>query len=255
MSQNPRARRWAFTLNNPTPEEIESIDTLDTKILVYQTEAGEEGTTHLQGCIEFANARAFSTLHRFNERIHWEKCRNWKALLEYCQKEESRIDGPTMRRGLPDPVKDFYMIEHEQPWQRDIIALVQTEPDTRAIYWYWESTGATGKTTLARHLCLKYNAICLSGKAADMKYAVMQMERKPEIIIMDFSRSQEEFISYQGIEEIKNGMFFNTKYESGMCIFNPPHVIIFANFPPREVMLSADRWNIVDISGGEGGAV
>lgn len=253
MSQNPRSRRWSFTLNNPSPEEINIIDTMDTKILVYQTEVGEtEGTTHIQGCVEFNNARAFSSLHRLIERAHWEKSRNWKALLEYCQKEETRADGPSMRRGLPEPVKDFFKLELACSWQHEVLEIVNSEPDQRTVYWFWERTGSTGKTTLARHLCINKNAICLSGKAADMKYAIMQMEIKPSVVIMDFVRSQEEYISYQGIEEIKNGMFFNSKYESGMCIYNPPHVIIFANFPPDESKLSADRWHIVDINGNEG---
>jgi hypothetical protein len=54
-------------------------------------------------------------------------------------------------------------------------------------------------------------------------------------------------VSYSSIECIKNGMITNTKYETGFKVFNPPHVVVFSNFPPDEEKLSADRWNIKEI--------
>ena len=37
---------------------------------------------------------------------------------------------------------------------------------------------------------------------------------------MDFTRDVEEYVSYQAIEAIKNGIFYNTKYESKMITYN-----------------------------------
>ena len=82
-----------------------------------------------------------------------------------------------------------------------------------------------------------------------MKYEVMEYlkKNKLKIVMIDLTRCIENYVSYQGIEEIKNGIFYNTKYESGMVLFDSPHIIIFANFPPEEGKLNADRWNIVNL--------
>lgn len=73
-----------------------------------------------------------------------------------------------------------------------------------------------------------------------------------DICIMDFPRTVEGYVSYSAIEEIKNGMFFNGKFESSMVMFNTPHIVIFANFLPDTSKLSKDRWVIENISNTEG---
>lgn len=69
-----------------------------------------------------------------------------------------------------------------------------------------------------------------------MKYGVTAWleEHKLEVIFLDYTRSLENYISYEGLEQIKNGIFFNTKYESKMVTYPTPHVICFANFLPQK---------------------
>ncbi len=67
-------------------------------------------------------------------------------------------------------------------------------------------------------------------------------------IIWDIPRSSKGNVSYATLEAVKNGLICNTKYETGVKVFNPPHVIVFANFPPDdESQLSADRWHIISL--------
>lgn len=65
--------------------------------------------------------------------------------------------------------------------------------------------------------------------------------------IFDYTRSQEEYISYEALEAVKNGIFYNNKYESGMVVYNTPHVIVLSNFRPDLSKLSADRWRIKEV--------
>ena len=83
-----------------------------------------------------------------------------------------------------------------------------------------------------------------NGKNADIRYAYIY----EPIVIFDFSRSVEERVNYEIIESIKNDIFFSSKYESGMKLFNVPHVIIFANFYPDQNKLSLDRWDIREVN-------
>ena len=69
-----------------------------------------------------------------------------------------------------------------------------------------------------------------------------------DCVMFDIPRAHGGSISYSSLESIKNGMVCNTKYETGVKVFNSPHVIIFANFPPdKPELLSDDRWNVVNI--------
>lgn len=247
-----RGRYWCFTINNPIMSGEELSMTLSVGEYVFQLECGESGTNHYQGFIGFKNARTFASIKKLLPTAHIEKCKNMHAAKAYCSKSDTRIQGPwtniVTREEIRDPLKDVTL--HE--WQRNIIKLCDTQPDTRTIHWYHDSVGNSGKTSLAKHLCLTYpeKVLYLCGKAADMKYGVCEFIKKNDlkIVIIDLTRSVENFVSYQGIEEIKNGIFYNTKYESKMVIYNSPHVIVFANFEPELYKLSLDRWNIVDIN-------
>lgn len=105
-----------------------------------------------------------------------------------------------------------------------------------------------GETSLAKHICLnRSDAILVGGRAHDLKYAIskrVKAGKEPRIVTMNITRSMEQYVSYEGTEAAKDGIFFSGKYKGGMCVYNSPHIIIFANFKPRKKALSAGRWNI-----------
>lgn len=236
---------WCFTLNNYTDSEYNDIKFHSSiKNCVIGKEVGESGTPHLQGYICFDKKIRPKSLG-LTDRIHWEKCRNINASIEYCQKDDPepyikncKRHAPPYRMELPNPY----------PWQQDIINIVKDKPNERTIHWFWEPKGCAGKTTLQKHLLTHYNGIViLSGKAADMKNAIVNYQEKngilPTTVLINIPRSVEH-ISYTGIEEIKDMMFFSGKYEGGMVCGPNPHVIIFANEEPVMDEMSLDRWDI-----------
>lgn len=128
-----------------------------------------------------------------------------------------------------------------KPWQEKILKYVDTQPHPRKVLWYVDEIGNWGKTWLSNYLVAMKDAIVFSnGKSGDIAYAY----RNNKIVIFDFSRSQENFINYGVIEDIKNGRIFSGKYESCSKVFDIPHVICFSNFNPDTTKLSKDRWNI-----------
>lgn len=240
------AKKWCFTLNNYSDSDISSISSkFDTycDVWFYGKEVGENGTPHLQGYCEFKKkCRPKSKID--NEKIHWEKAKGSKTdNIEYCSK-----DGPLTGKGFPKPIKT---IEPDKEWMKNIIEIVNNEPDPRTIYWFWEPDGGAGKSAFTKWLIVNKGALVLSGKAADMKYGILKYKEKngdaPDIVIFDVPRSNQDYISYTGMEEIKNGFFFSPKYESDMVVFNSPHIIVFANNLPEYSKLSADRWKVIDI--------
>lgn len=241
--QESDCKRWCFTLNNYTENDLKNIvDALnsDDKYIIGK-EVGEKGTPHLQGYINFSKKCRLTALKKFNNKIHWEKCKGTEdENIEYCSKDGNYLTNLKIKK----PLK---ILKEEQlyKWQKDIIEIITKEPDDRTIYWYWEETGNVGKTTFSKYLSAKYGAIPIEGKKNDILFCAANFES--EIYIMDLERSMEDYVSYGAIEKIKNGYYMCSKYESRPIIRNNPHMIIFANFEPDITALSKDRWVIINL--------
>ena len=139
----------------------------------------------------------------------------------------------------PRVAKDWY------EWQAEMLAVIEGEPDSRAIYWIYDAEGNAGKTELAKYLLTNKSAVVLSGKTAD----ILHNYDNQDIAIFDFPRQAEDFVNYAAIEKVKDGCYHSGKYEGKVvCRDFDIHVICFANFLPDESKLSADRWNIRTVS-------
>lgn len=241
------SKYWVFRLSNYT---IEDMETLETKFLALNAKYifGEEicpttGTPHLQGYAEFEyKVRPIETIGI--KRIHWIK-RARDATTEdnirYCSKDGKYKTNFKIKQ----PLKKLACEENLYPWQITILEILKSEPDDRTIHWYWDEKGCGGKTTFCKFLTRKFGAIPLEGKKNDVLYCAAEFESN--LYLYDIERSLEDFVSYGAIEKIKNGYYMCAKYESKPIDRNPPHVFVFANFPPDEDKLSKDRWNIVKI--------
>ena len=89
MDQNPRARNWCFTYNNPTLDEIGIADALNSfpyVYAVYQLEVGENGTEHFQGYVMFQKQLRLSQIRNLFQ-AHWSVARKGpKENRDYCTK-------------------------------------------------------------------------------------------------------------------------------------------------------------------------
>lgn len=123
--------------------------------------------------------------------------------------------------------------------QKEILELLDQQND-RQVLWVTDINGGKGKTFLSKYMISKFKAQRFTnGRTRDIAFAY-QLDN--EYVIFDFSRSNEERINYQIIEDIKNGILFSSKYESKSLMFNPPKIVIMANFHPDSSKLSHDRW-------------
>lgn len=255
ISPASQIRVWCFTLNNPTLDEIDKIDAsfkVNAKKWVFAKEVGASGTPHLQGYVEFNGPKRLAGAKAcISERAHVERAKgNAAQNYAYCTKEV--FGGQLWEKGFPPArAKVLSPITTPRPFQKKILDMVAQKPDDRKIYWYWDAHGNTGKTALAKHMVLTMRALYVNGKGNDVKYAVSEMFKKQDIdvVVFGFPRTcGPEYVSYGALEEVKDGLVFSPKFESGMCAFNPPHVLVFANFPPDTSKLSMDRWHIEEIN-------
>lgn len=163
-----------FTINNPTEEDTPTLAWHNARYVVYQKEAGAEGTPHYQGYVNFSRAMRLTAVKKINGRAHWEPRRGThEQARDYCMKEEGRLEEPVelgappgqavaygaddMARAAVDPKISLYELMDRNPgvYSRNhrglkaIRILVQEKRNWETeIKWYWGPTG-TGKSKAA----------------------------------------------------------------------------------------------------------
>jgi len=251
-------KNWFFTWNNyPTTavETLERVFKLYGKGHTFQKEVGENGTPHIQGCVELKKAMRWSEF-KLSSSIHWEKTRSDVHASNYCKKSETSKPGSEPYIfGYPKPIK---ILDENKlyKWEKNIVELFFKEPDGRSLYWFYDKIGGIGKSTFCKFMYVKYKAITIQGgKMTDIMNIIFNINMdEVKMIIIDIPRNNGNMISYSAVECILNGMITNTKYETGIKVFNPPHVVVFCNLEPEIndknglPNLSLDRWKITEIN-------
>lgn len=214
----------------------------------------ETGREHLQCYFRFKNQKRFSTMKTALPGAHIESAKaDDQANYKYCSKEgdfKTNIVPKVSQEELKEMVLKSYDDVKWRPWQKDVLDIVETDPDGRTIVWIYEPDGNCGKSFLAKFLCCREGTIISSGKCSDVfnqvNVAILAGTR-PRLVICDVPRVCKDFVSYQALEKLKDGCLFSGKYEGGVLIFPPTHVICFANQMPDTSKMSGDRWRIYEI--------
>lgn len=246
--QPSRKTFYAFTCFNYDKDELEAqlnrqLVLISKKYIYGREICPDTQKKHLQGFIHLKKPMRITEL-KLPGNPHLEACIGSREQNEtYCAK-----DGDTVSYGYPKPI---IVIEKLRPWQQQIMDDIITKPiNPRKVYWYWESDGNIGKSAFVKYCVVKHNALfCDGGKKSDIINLVFNNDMDEcNLIIWDIPRCNLGSISYSALESIKNGLVCNTKYETGTKVFNPPHIIVFANTPPEEPeKLSKDRWVITEL--------
>jgi len=184
--------------------------------------------------------------------IHLSPAVDKEALKKYCMKKDlTYVDGPWDDREEDLPV-DVIDEKSLWPWQQTVLAALRAKPDDRKVCWLVDKKGCTGKTAFVK-FCRKHRlALPLSyTDAKDAAYMVTTQEYSPAYVF-DLTRCKPASLSatdlYAVMENIKNGLLQNTKYQSKAGILRPPaHVWVFANHVPDYKSLSRDRWMVYEL--------
>lgn len=252
-----KVRAWCFTWNNYTSDDVKYLQKeLEKSKFLFGEEIGTSGTPHLQGVVRFTNAMHFDTVRKLFKENHVEPCKKWIASLNYCSKDGitySNIPGKGTLTRKEFLMRKYYNEAIWRDWQKEMIEIAESPPDDRKIHWFWETAGNIGKSFAAKYLYMKWDAIVADGKKENVFNQVkLWLDTHPEsehpkLVILDVPRYNKDFINYGALEALKNGFMYSGKYEGGVCVFDHPHVFIFANEPPDESAMSSDRWIIKHI--------
>lgn len=128
------------------------------------------------------------------------------------------------------------------PIQTDIINILKQQTE-RQILWIYDPVGNSGKTWLSKYLVSCGAIRYTNAKTRDIAFSY----NGEDPVIFDFSRSLNDKLNYDIIEQLKNGLIFSSKYESKSKMFRPPKILILSNALPITSKLSEDRWCIYQI--------
>lgn len=248
--ENP-CTKWFFTLNNHTDDEVFQLIEFcknRTKNYAFQEERGESGTPHLQGCFQLKSKCRLEGVKKLLPRAHWEHTKLQKASEWYCLDITKRDGREWTNLVRPKPLK---LITNLYDWQKNLIKKLEEEPNDRTVIWITDPIGGNGKSQLAKYIIANYKAIIVGGRAEDMFNGINNYEEDkkeyPEIVLIMLARDSKK-VCYEGLEMIKDGLFYNSKFKGKQHIFNSPHIVVFANNSPNYGRLTADRWDEIKLS-------
>lgn len=171
MSKQIIGKKWCFTLNNYSDDDIQYFMDLECKYIVIGREVGASGTPHLQGFVTFDKNKAFTGMKKLHAGAHWERAKGTsQQAADYCKKdgdyEEKGILSQQGKRtdleaacAMVKDGKSMTAIAEEHPttfvkFSRGLreLKLVLDKPytpaDLRGV-WYWGPPGS-GKSRRAR---------------------------------------------------------------------------------------------------------
>ena len=242
IPQPKRFKRICGTWNNYSEDWKSTLSRgLEGKNYIIGKEVGKNGTKHLQMYIEFKHEVNPIGYKGFPKEIHFEKAKGDRdANIKYCSKDGDFVST------FPKP-----MTVKLYGWQVFCKMILEGEAKQRKVLWYFSFEGKTGKSTMCRWIA-QNGGLVLGGKSTDMLHGIVKFHEKtgeyPKIVAIDVPRSQEQYLSYNGLEQISNGVFFSGKYEGQMVVIpHWVHLVVFANFMPdlNNKDMSRDRFCIV----------
>ncbi|QMW68714.1 replication-associated protein [Crucivirus-234] len=243
-----RSRNWCYTINNPTNEEIETCDVIECSYNVFGFEVGNEGTPHLQGYIEFKDAKTLRSAKKsLGGRAHLEQRRGTATeASDYCKKDNLFIEnGSISNQGKRNDLdtlaelvktKGIKGVIEEAPgmfikFGKNIERLSEfyMKPRTTApkVIWLWGKAGV-GKTKLA-HENIDNEDIYIWNQT---KWWTGYRQQS-RVIIDDYSFDNSDH-HYRYLLQLIDRYSIQVETKGGMVYFNSPEIYITCEFPPTE---------------------
>lgn len=207
-------------------------------------EIGEVSTsTHKGGTSGLVKKRALEIIDEMVDKSYTSKPGDKDVFFIYRKKIKEEVAEAKAEIALKNLQQKYVNVTWKE-WQHVLLDELDGVPHPRHIIVVVDKEGNKGKSYLASYLLTKGAVVFNTTKTADIAYAMTDQR----IVIFDLARHQQDHINWATIEALKNGNMFSSKYMSQSKIFDVPHVVVMMNEYPNTSRLSADRWNITDIS-------
>ena len=254
------AVRW-FDFTCKAEEHINKKNLIDfltplCKKWVFQLEKGSEtGYLHYQGRVCLLERKRFKTMICLSSeeglKCHWSMTSKPNiGNFDYVSKNETRVDGPWTHLQPDGPVRHMQKMADCKlyGWQSRIVEILKCH-DERLIHCIWDPIGGNGKSWFKDYLRWADIARVLPPMRdiKDIMAAAMGGDGIKSTFVFDLPRcvKHDEFGDlYTGIESLKDGIAYDTRYKFKELNFSRPNILILTNTLPDVTVLSRDRWSI-----------
>lgn len=221
----------------------------------FQREEGKEtGYRHFQLRISLKEKKRLTAVKKiFGKKSHCSvSSSNSKGTFSYVMKTDTRIDDDYYSNENQEIEKPWQLRKNvqEYPWQLEVRESCGVLDD-RVINWLWCPKGNIGKTFLCMSLhcerVAEYVPACNDFKD------LMQMlygKRTAKAYMVDLPRALDKGKMSQmiaGLEQLKNGYIFDSRYQWKEKIIGSPVIWVFSNTIPYLDTLSSDRWRCWEV--------
>jgi len=259
IKSTTQKRGWVFTLNNPKNNDIPRD--LEATYCIWQLEVGFNGTSHLQGWAYFKSPVRFSKLKKLMPEAHWEIQRgtNFEA-MDYCRKEDTRVEGPWEYGTMPQQGKRTDLTElkksldsgsslskiaeehfgHFLRYNKGIERYLSLKTPSRSeksiVTIIWGPTGS-GKSHIIRQQFP--NAFWATRPGPDGKLWVDGYDRNNEFVLDEFYG----WIEFDLLLRICDAYPLQLQTKGGFVQFTAKRVIFTSNKSPREWYTYNSNWS------------
>jgi len=178
--------------------------------------------------------------------------------IAYCTKTDTQMSAPRtfgiLTQYQASDLKIFDNSALWYPWQKHLMEilfnkdLTLKDPNDRTIIWVQDLLGNSGKSKLVKHICYNYpeeSCKLAFGSSTQLRSACISAgPRKLYFVDVPRTLGKDDDISeiISVIEDIKNGFVVSSMYgKYQQLMFDPPHIVVFANVFCPGGTLSSDR--------------
>lgn len=208
---------------------------------IYAKETGQGGYEHWQ--VRIYASCSFEELKSAFPEAHIEQSTEWG---EYERKEANFV----CSEDTIDILRCRYGKLKEN--QRRILRRIYEQSD-RGITVVYDPKGGTGKSFLCRYLFERNLGFYVPPTVRTTQSIIQYVAsgyRGQRIIVIDIPRSSRWTNElYEGIEAIKDGLVYDTRYSAKMRDIWGVKILVLTNTCPSLTSLSIDRWEIMDAEG------
>lgn len=227
------------------------INANDCKKWIVGKEQGKNGFSHWQIRIQTSNRNFWTTVKEKGRIVGYTGwfARNFPGIhCEECEDvwDYERKEG---HYWTSDDTRDILRVRYGRlnRTQKRILREVETQSD-REIDVYYDKMGNHGKTFLSIHLYEQRRALVVPRSAVTpekMSAYVCSAYKGEKYIIIDIPRSRKiDNGLYESLEELKDGLVFDTRYTGRSRNIRGAKIIVFTNVLLDVKKLSHDRWRL-----------
>lgn len=246
---------WDFTLKVGDDDELDSLKTFLSDLCkkwCFQQERGDEtGYLHWQGRISLKVKLRLHGLKNLFDNEGWHSVHLSPTSITnrdntfYVMKEDTRVAGPwrdATHIDLPSDYLHFTML----PWMQQVEASLHVRDWTYINILYDPEVEGLRKSS--------YMGYCMGRKVAT--YVPVCKDAKDICQYVCFSGPCQAYFFninkggiqsqalYDGIESIKDGMVYDTRYGRPPLLMNRPVIWVFCNTLPPYTALSPRKWKV-----------